>query len=125
MLLEKAEGHLFFSEEMAYALMAFAQRRQLHRAVAEWLGQTHADNLTPFYPLLADHWRQALDEQHPDPDITAKAMDYLSKADEQALDNFANQEATHAYKSLLLANWYSEELVLFVNAGLSSANLAE
>lgn len=89
------------TQEVAYNLMAFAQRRQLHRAIAEWLEQTYADNLMPSYPLLAYHWRQALDEQHLDHDIAFKAIEYIANAGEQALENYANQEAIGFFEELL------------------------
>ena len=39
--------------------MFFAQRRQLHRAVAEWIEQHHHEDIESFYTLLAYHWQQA------------------------------------------------------------------
>ncbi len=73
------------THETAYNLMLFAQRRQLHRAVAEWHERTYAANLLPYYATLAHHWRQAED--------MAKAVYYLEKAGEQARLNGAYQEA--------------------------------
>jgi hypothetical protein len=73
------------TREVAYNLMLFSQRRQLHRAVAEWHERAHAGDLAPFYPLLAYHWSLAED--------TLKALDYLEKAGEQALHGGAYREA--------------------------------
>jgi len=73
------------TRDVAYNLMLFAQRRQLHRAVAEWYEQAHADELPLFYELLARHWEAA--------EFQSKAIDYLEKAGEQALENYANEEA--------------------------------
>jgi class 3 adenylate cyclase/tetratricopeptide (TPR) repeat protein len=73
------------TQEVAYNLMLFTQRKQLHRTVAEWYEQTHIDDLSPYYPLLAHHYTQAEDR--------AKAIEYLVKAGERALLQFANQEA--------------------------------
>jgi class 3 adenylate cyclase/tetratricopeptide (TPR) repeat protein len=73
------------TQEVAYNLMLFAQRRELHRAVAEWYERVHADDLSLYYPLLAYHWSKAEDR--------ANALTYLEKAGEQALTNYANQEA--------------------------------
>ncbi len=75
------------TQEVAYNLMLFAQRKQLHRTVAEWYESAHSEDLTPFYPLLAHHYTQAEEGE--------KAVEYLSKAGEQALRQFANQEAIH------------------------------
>lgn len=73
------------TQEVAYNLMLFTQRKQLHRTVAQWYEHTHAEDLAPYYPLLAHHYTQA--EERP------KAIEYLIKAGEQALLQFANQEA--------------------------------
>ncbi|MBI3243067.1 MAG: response regulator [Chloroflexi bacterium] len=73
------------AQEVAYNLMLFAQRRQLHRAIAEWHEQTYAADLSPHYPLLAHHWAKAED--------VAKAVHYLEKAGEQARQQGAYQEA--------------------------------
>ncbi|MBI1881393.1 MAG: hypothetical protein HYR94_24705, partial [Chloroflexi bacterium] len=72
------------TQEVVYNLLPFAQRRELHHTVAEWYEHTQAD-LGPFYPLLAHHWGKA--------EVTAKTIDYLEKAGEQALERFANREA--------------------------------
>ena len=73
------------TQEVAYNLMLFSQRRDLHRAVAEWYEQTFAADLSPYYPFLAHHWSRAED--------LPRAIDYLEKSGEQALNNYANQEA--------------------------------
>jgi class 3 adenylate cyclase len=76
----------------AYNLLLFAQRRQIHRAIAEWYEQHHAD-LLPYYPVLAHHWRNA--------DETAKAIDYLEKAGEQAQRHGAQQDALRFFTESL------------------------
>ncbi len=73
------------TQEVAYNLMLFAQRKQLHRTVAEWYEVTYAEDLSPYYSLLAHHYSQSEER--------AKAIEYLVKAGEQALMQFANQEA--------------------------------
>ncbi|MEM7343716.1 MAG: hypothetical protein AAF485_05700, partial [Chloroflexota bacterium] len=73
------------THEVTYNMMLFAQRRELHRAVAEWYETTYSDHLDPFYPMLAYHWRLANDRH--------KTVDYLEKAGDQALFNYANEEA--------------------------------
>ena len=90
------------TQEVAYNLMLFSQRRQLHQAVAEWIEDSNKNNIESFYSLLAYHWSQAAEM----PDSTShglairKATEYLEKAGEQAMNNYANQEAvqffTHA-----------------------------
>jgi predicted ATPase len=81
------------TREVAYNLMLFDQRRELHRTVAEWFEHTYADDLNPFYPLLAYHWSQAIGSQTHGFAVVVKAIDYLEKAGEQALRSYANQEA--------------------------------
>ncbi|HSL24456.1 MAG TPA: adenylate/guanylate cyclase domain-containing protein [Vicinamibacterales bacterium] len=84
--------HLAF-QEVAYRQMLFAQRRQLHQAMAELLEERHAAALSAAYPLLALHWRRAVEEADAEPALVWKAIDYLQKAGEQALQQFANHEA--------------------------------
>jgi class 3 adenylate cyclase/tetratricopeptide (TPR) repeat protein len=73
-------------QEVAYGLLLFAQRRELHRAVATWYETTYRDALERHLPVLAHHWTMAEDE--------AEASKYQGLAGEQALANFANEEAT-------------------------------
>jgi len=73
-------------QETAYNLMLFKQRRDLHRAIAEWHERVYPHDLAPYFSLLAHHWRKAED--------SAKAADYLERAGVQALLGGAYQEAT-------------------------------
>jgi class 3 adenylate cyclase len=73
------------TREVAYELLLFAQRRDLHSRVAHWTEERHAEELAPYYPSLAHHWASA--------EVTEKAIHYLDRAGQQALDNDANQEA--------------------------------
>jgi tetratricopeptide (TPR) repeat protein len=70
---------------VVYNLMSFRQRRRLHRAFALWLEERYASDLSPHLPLLAHHWKQTEEEE--------KALHYLERAGEQALNNYANAEA--------------------------------
>lgn len=79
--------------EVAYNLMLFSQRRQLHRALAEWYEKTYGADLSPFYPLLAHHWARA--------DEAAKAVEFLEKAGQQAVANYANQEAVLFFREAI------------------------
>ncbi len=111
------------TQEVAYNLMAFAQRRQLHQAIAEWLEETHANDLEPYYPLLAHHWGKAKEGlhqpsalRHPshqgsaglggiNPYLIEKTLLYSTKAGEQALHNAAYREAVGFLKeALVIAN---------------------
>jgi tetratricopeptide (TPR) repeat protein len=73
------------TQESAYGLMLFAQRRELHRMVAEWYERTFVDHLSPYYPILAHHWGKA--------EMEANTMRYLGLAGEQALRNGAYRES--------------------------------
>ncbi len=60
-------------------------QRLLHKRVAEAIETVNRDDLSPHYAVLAFHWSKA--------EIIDKAIDYLEKAGQQALRNYANQEA--------------------------------
>lgn len=81
------------TQEVAYNMMLFSQRRELHRAVARWYEQTYADDLSPYFSLLAYHWQAA--------GVIPKAVDYLEKAGEQALHNYANEEAVEFFSQAI------------------------
>lgn len=81
------------TQEVAYNLMLFAQRRQLHQHIAEWHERTYDTHLVPFYSLLAHHWSRA---DHP-----AKAADYFAKAGKQAVYDGANADAIAFFNAAL------------------------
>ena len=83
------------TQDVAYNLMLFSQRRLLHQAVAEWIERNYEKNLEAYYTLLAHHWSQAAEttETVRDGHALEKAVEYLEKAGEQAMQNYANQEA--------------------------------
>ncbi len=91
------------THEAAYNMMLFAQRRQLHRAVGEWIEEHHQQDIESFYTLLAYHWQQAASTQEAgaDPVILNKAREFLEKAADQSLNNFANAEAIDFFTDLL------------------------
>ncbi len=72
------------TRDVAYNLMLFTQRRDLHRALAELIERKRADDLVQFLPLLAHHWTMADDKP--------RAISYLTRAAKQAFDNYANPE---------------------------------
>lgn len=85
------------TQEVAYHLLAYEQRRQLHRAVAEWYERQYASDLEPYYPYLAYHWRHAAEDRTPDAECLAKAIDYLQRAGDAAVRAYVNQEAIGFY----------------------------
>ena len=80
-------------QEVVYISVSFANRRELHRSIAEWYERQHQQDLSPYYPLLAYHWRHA--------EVMSKAIDYSIKSGVQALENFANQEAVRFLRDAL------------------------
>jgi tetratricopeptide (TPR) repeat protein len=78
------------TQEVAYNLLPFGHRRQLHRSVGEWYEHTSGGDLSPLSALLAHHWSQAAQATA---ELAPKAIAYLEKAAEQALGSYANQEA--------------------------------
>ena len=89
------------TQEVAYKLMSFAQRQGLHKAIAEWLENSYSEDLSPYYALLAYHYQKALGDQYDRIDLAAKTIEYLEKAADRSLDNFANREAVGFYSELL------------------------
>jgi len=84
-------------QEVAYGLLLFADRRELHRSVAQWHEDTYGAESERYVPVLAHHWTMA--------EVEEKAIKYQALAGEQALANFANEEAiTYISKALDLAD---------------------
>jgi class 3 adenylate cyclase/tetratricopeptide (TPR) repeat protein len=98
------------TQEVAYNLMLYSQRRQLHQAVAEWIERNYERDLGSYYALLAYHWTQAA--QDPEPasrkQVIRKAVEYLEKAGDQSLNNFANAEAIQFFSELIA---YKDEVL--------------
>ena len=74
--------------------MLFAQRRQLHRAVAELLEQNIFG--VPAYAEIAHHWQSANE--------IPKAIEYLEKAGEHARQMGDFEEATRFFNESLELN---------------------
>ncbi len=73
------------TQEVAYNLLLFSQRRSLHRAIAEWYESSFMQDIISYYPVLAHHWKQA--------DVPQKAIEYLEKSGELAFRNGTYREA--------------------------------
>jgi class 3 adenylate cyclase/tetratricopeptide (TPR) repeat protein len=71
--------------EVAYNLLSFAQRRTLHRRIADFIESHHSNELQPNYARLARHL-----EFGGEP---LRAIAYLELAAQQSRNNFANREA--------------------------------
>lgn len=92
------------TREVAYNLLLFAHRRQLHRAVAEWYERRHAADLASVAAMLAHHWDRA--------DEASKALHYLEQAGEHARQRGAYNEA---------ARYLQDALALDARASVVSA----
>jgi predicted ATPase len=60
------------TQEVAYNLMLFSQRRQLHQAVAEWYETQYTEDRPDLLALLAHHWACA--------GVVPKAVVYLERS---------------------------------------------
>lgn len=81
------------TQEVAYNLLLYAQRRDLHKSVAKWYEKQFSTDLAPYYPLLAHHWQQAEEPE--------KAIYYLHMAGSQALRSGIYREAVRFLTRLL------------------------
>lgn len=76
------------ARDVAYDLLLFAQRRDVHERIANWYEAKPEGERYAFLPLLAHHWERAERKE--------KAVEYLVLAGEQALVTSA-QEATQIF----------------------------
>jgi len=81
------------TQQVAYDLLPFAERRQLHRAIAERMEQSPAEERDSHLTLLAHHWTRAED--------VPKALEYLERAGLQALDRDNSKEAVRFFGEAL------------------------
>jgi class 3 adenylate cyclase/tetratricopeptide (TPR) repeat protein len=81
------------TQEVAYNLLLFSQRRSLHRAMAEWYEDVYVRDLVLYYPALAYHWKQA--------DVPQKAIEYLEKSGRMAFRNGTFREAIQFFTQAL------------------------
>lgn len=77
--------------ETAYETMLFAQRRQLHRAAAEWLEERYKDDLTPYFRDLAYHWERAEDRTRTIRYLELAAVQAREEGDLDAALDFFNK----------------------------------
>lgn len=77
------------THEVAYESLSFARRQSLHQAMADWLAVRFAENLRPYYSLLAYHYNRA--------GVHQEGLYYALAAANDARDIFSNQEAVELY----------------------------
>lgn len=94
-------------QEVAYNTLTFAQRRQLHLAVAAWYEGREAGlsaasgRMAELRPLLAHHYSQAAEHPHATETELAKAVSALKRAGDQALHSGAPREALALFERAL------------------------
>jgi class 3 adenylate cyclase len=82
------------TQEVAYNLMLFEQRRQLHESAAGFYERTYANDLAPYFGLLAHHRCLAIEGlARPDTAQVGKAIEALFRAANRALEGGATPEA--------------------------------
>lgn len=83
-------------QQVAYSMLSYRQRAELHAATARWIETRYRDDLEPYLGLLAHHWVASGDKE--------QAIPYLERAGQQALLSFANREAIlHFERALAFA----------------------
>ena len=93
---EQQDAYAFanpFIQQASYNRILFAQRQQLHRALAAWYEQSLAEKTTDFYAQLAHHWLKA--------EEPAKTLHYLEKAAERARQGGNIDRAVQLYNQAL------------------------
>jgi ABC-type oligopeptide transport system substrate-binding subunit/class 3 adenylate cyclase len=80
-------------QESAYHTLVGPKRATLHRRAAEWYETYYADRLDRVYGLIAHHWIQSDDRE--------KAARYLKLAGDQALAEWALDEAVGHFRALI------------------------
>ncbi|MDM8520804.1 tetratricopeptide repeat protein [Anaerolineales bacterium HSG6] len=74
------------TQEVAYETMLYSQRRQLHTTIGTVLEERYAHNEGDEYvDLLAHHYSRS--------DNRLKALEYLNRAGQRAIDNYASEAA--------------------------------
>ncbi len=80
-------------QEVAYASLPFARRRELHLRVGEEIERAYAEKLVEVYGPLAHHFDQAR--------AFGRAFPYLVKAGDKARSEYANEAALRYYRRAL------------------------
>ena len=78
------------TQEVAYARLVRSERRRLHGRVAAALEHLFSDRLDELTEVLAYHYREAADVQ--------RAVPYLVRAGQRAVDRYAIDEANRHYE---------------------------
>ncbi len=89
------------TRDIAYGLLLYSQRHQLHGAVARWMETRYADDPDQVLAALAYHSRNSLSPGS-DGEEVDRALDYLGRAGRRSLRSFAHREAIGFLSDALL-----------------------
>ena len=81
------------TQEVAYETMLYSQRQQLHATIAAALETRYSSNDGEVIDLLAYHYSRSNDRQ--------KALHYLQRAGQKALNGYANEAAISYFAEAL------------------------
>ena len=91
-----SDGHYRFrhaiTRDIAYGLLLYSQRHQLHASVARSMESWHADDPDAVLAPLAYHSRNSLSPEST-PEEVDRALGYLGRAGRRSLRSFAHREA--------------------------------
>jgi tetratricopeptide (TPR) repeat protein len=82
-------------QEVAYESMPYSQRRELHQQAAAWLERVPGRTLDELLPVLAYHWERS--------EVADKAIYYLEKAGERALERDSSNREAEDFLTRLIA----------------------
>jgi tetratricopeptide (TPR) repeat protein len=80
------------TRDIAYGLLLYSHRHQLHAAVASWMEARYSDDLDSVLAPLAYHSRNSLSPEST-PGEVDRALGYLGRAGRKSLRSFAHREA--------------------------------
>ncbi|MGH8951302.1 MAG: AAA family ATPase [Acidimicrobiia bacterium] len=80
------------TRDIAYGLLLYSQRHELHGAVARWMVTKHAGDPDSVLAPLAYHYRNSLSPDS-QPEEVDRALGYLGRAGRKSLRSFAHREA--------------------------------
>lgn len=117
------------TQEVAYGLILHKHRTELHEQAGRWFEKSVLvdENL----PVLAYHWSRSIADDANNPEAVTRAVDYLARAGDQALQQHAVPEASRFYADAI--KLYDvlpadnkpaakpDHLLVHLNAGLATA----
>ncbi|HEV8574692.1 MAG TPA: tetratricopeptide repeat protein, partial [Dehalococcoidia bacterium] len=83
------------THDVAYSTLLMERRRNLHRVVGAAIEELYADRMPEHYEALAHHYYEGQDWE--------KALEYLEKAGDKAVEAYANHDALDHYARALEA----------------------